>query len=311
MNLNRKNMKRILAVTVLAATMLTSCVSKKKYVALENDYNNTRSNLQQTQMEKEELEEKLSAIEERVADYNAKINTLRDENDEKLEMNDITAMSNANKEKMRETLRKVDPAALAEARTLEDSINLAVSYNLEQEISDGASDDIEITVDKTVVMINVSDELLFRSGSARVSRDAYPLLQKLADVINSEPSMEVMVEGHTDSQTVVENSYLIDNWDLSVRRSAAIVRLLQDRFDVDPAKLIAAGRSSYHPLVENNSAENRAKNRRTRIVILPNLDKFLALLDSENQTASTDADMQQQQKTEMEINTESQSGVDK
>lgn len=311
MNLNRKNMKRILAVTVLAATMLTSCVSKKKYVALENDYNNTRSNLQQTQMEKEELEEKLSAIEERVADYNAKINTLRDENDEKLEMNDITAMSNANKEKMRETLRKVDPAALAEARTLEDSINLAVSYNLEQEISDGASDDIEITVDKTVVMINVSDELLFRSGSARVSRDAYPLLQKLADVINSEPSMEVMVEGHTDSQTVVENSYLIDNWDLSVRRSAAIVRLLQDRFDVDPAKLIAAGRSSYHPLVENNSAENRAKNRRTRIVILPNLDKFLALLDSENQTASTDADMQQQQKTEMEINTESESGVDK
>lgn len=303
-------MKRILAVTVLAATMLTSCVSKKKYVALENDYNNTRSNLQQTQMEKEELEEKLSAIEERVADYNAKINTLRDENDEKLEMNDITAISNTNKEKMRETLRKVDPAALAEAQTLEDSINLAVSYNLEQEISDGASDDIEITVDKTVVMINVSDELLFRSGSARVSRDAYPLLQKLADVINSEPSMEVMVEGHTDSQTVVENSYLIDNWDLSVRRSAAIVRLLQDRFDVDPAKLIAAGRSSYHPLVENNSAENRAKNRRTRIVILPNLDKFLALLDSENQTASTDADVQQQQKTEMEINTETESGVD-
>ena len=311
MNLNRKNMKRILAVTVLAATMLTSCVSKKKYVALENDYNNTRSNLQQTQMEKEELEEKLSAIEERVADYNAKINTLRDENDEKLEMNDITAMSNTNKEKMRETLRKVDPAALAEAKTLEDSINLAVSYNLEQEISDGASDDIEITVDKTVVMINVSDELLFRSGSARVSRDAYPLLQKLADVINSEPSMEGMVEGHTDSQTVVENSYLIDNWDLSVRRAAAIVRLLQDRFDVDPAKLIAAGRSSYHPLVENNSAENRAKNRRTRIVILPNLDKFLALLDSENQgTTSTDADVQQQRKTEMEIQTEGQTGVD-
>ena len=160
-------------------------------------------------------------------------------------------------------------------------------------------------------MINVSDELLFRSGSARVSRDAYPLLQKLADVINSEPSMEVMVEGHTDSQTVVEDSYLIDNWDLSVRRAAAIVRLLQDRFDVDPAKLIAAGRSSYHPLVENNSAENRAKNRRTRIVILPNLDKFLALLDSENRsTTSTDKDVQQGQETEMTIGTE-ESGVDK
>src|SRR5690606_3819745 len=148
------------------------------------------------------------------------------------------------------------------------------------------SEDIEITVDETVVMINVSDQLLFRSGSARVSRDAYPLLQKLADVINSEPSMEVMVEGHTDDKKVVENSYLIDNWDLSVRRATAIVRLLQDRFNVAPEKLIAAGRSSYHPLTENDSAENRAKNRRTRIVILPNLDKFLAMLDSENSSAN-------------------------
>ena len=301
-------MKRIFAVTVLAATMLTSCVSKKKYTELETNYNNTRSELQQAQVENEELETRLSAIEERVSDYNAKINSLRDENDQKLEMNELTAMSNVNKQKMRETLTKVDPAALAEAQTLEDSINLAVSYNLKQEISEGESDDIEITVDETVVMINVSDELLFRSGSARVSRDAYPLLQKLADVINSEPSMEVMVEGHTDDKKVVENSYLIDNWDLSVRRATAIVRLLQDRFDVAPEKLIAAGRSSYHPLVENDSAENRAKNRRTRIVILPNLDKFLALLDSEASSNNRNQDVNQE--TEMEIETEVESGID-
>lgn len=276
-------MKRTISVTVLAAALLTSCVSKKKYVELEEDYQNTRSNLQRTQVEKEELEERLGAIEERVADYNTRINTLRDENAQKLEMNDLTAMSQQNKEKMRQTLKNVDPEKLRNAKTLEDSINLAVSHNLEREISDGPSEDVEITVDKTVVMINVSDKLLFRSGSHRVSRDAHPLLQKLADVINSEPSMEVMIEGHTDSQTIVENSYLIDNWDLSVRRATAIVRLLQDRFDVDPAKLIAAGRSSYQPLTDNDTAENRAKNRRTRIVILPNLDKFLALLDSEGE----------------------------
>jgi chemotaxis protein MotB len=275
-------MKRTLAVTtVLAATMLTSCVSKKKYVALEDDYNSARSNLQQTQMEKEQLEERLGAIEERVADYNARINSLRDENNQKLEMNDLTAMSNANKENMRRTLQKVDQEKLREAQTLEDSINLAVSYNLGQQISGGAGDDINISVDKTVVMIDVSDKLLFRSGSHRVSRDAYPLLEKLAEVINSEPTMEVMVEGHTDSQTMVENSYLQDNWDLSVRRATAIVRLLQDRYDVKPEKLIAAGRSSYDPVADNDTAENRAKNRRTRIVVIPNLDKFLAMLDSE------------------------------
>lgn len=275
-------MKKILLLTVLSATMFTSCVSKKKYVELETELSNTQSNLQRTAMEKEEAQRKLDAIEARVADYNAKINSLKESNDEKMEMNDLTAMSNNTKAKMRTTLAKVDPAELAKAETLEDSINLAVSYNLKKSITDESeSDDVQITVDKTVVMINVSDKLLFRSGSYRINPKANNLMQKLAEVINSEPSMEVMVEGHTDSQTLVPGSHIQDNWDLSVRRATTIVRLLQDKYNVAPEKLIAAGRSSYVPLVENSSKENMAKNRRTRIVIIPNLDKFFALLDSE------------------------------
>lgn len=275
-------MKKTVLLVIMSAGILTSCVSKKKYTELETELSNTQSNLQRTAMEKEEAQRKLDAIESRVADYNARINSLQESNDDRLEMNDLTAMSANNKRKMRETLRNVDQAELAEARTLEDSINLAVSYNLKQSISDDSeSDDVEITVDKTVVMINVSDKLLFNSGSYRVSNKANNLLQKLADVINSEPSMEVMVEGHTDSQTMVPGSHLQDNWDLSVRRATSIVRILQDKYNVDPAKLIASGRSSYAPLSENDTKEGRAQNRRTRIVILPNLDKFLALLESE------------------------------
>jgi chemotaxis protein MotB len=275
-------MKKILLLTVLSATMFTSCVSKKKYVELETELSNTQSNLQRTAMEKEEAQKKLDAIEARVADYNAKINSLKESNDEKMEMNDLTAMSNNTKAKMRTTLTKVDQSELANAKTLEDSINLAVSYNLKKSITgDAESDDVQITVDKTVVMINVSDKLLFRSGSYRINPKANNLMEKLAEVINSEPSMEVMVEGHTDSQTMVPGSHIQDNWDLSVRRSTTIVRLLQDKYNVAPEKLIAAGRSSYAPLVENTSKENMAKNRRTRIVIIPNLDKFFALLDSE------------------------------
>lgn len=282
-------MKKTVILTVLSAAVMTSCVSKKKYVALESELDDTRSTLQKTQVEKEEIEDKYAQIEARVADYNAKINSLRESNDEKLEMNDLTAMSNVSKDQMRATIAKMDPDEVAEAQTLEDSINLAVSYNLKQSISEGADDeDIDINVDKTVVMVNVSDKLLFRDGSHRVSNDAHNLLQKLADVINSEPAMEVMVEGHTDDRTIVEGSYLQDNWDLSVRRATAIVRLLQDKFEVAPEKLIAAGRSSYVPLVENDSPENMAKNRRTKIVIIPNLDKFLALLDSESDTAFKD-----------------------
>ncbi len=275
-------MKKILLVTVLSAATLTSCVSKKKYVALESELSNTQSNLQRTTMEKEEAQAKLDAIEARVADYNAKINSLKESNDEKMEMNDLTVMSNKTKKQMRATLAKVDQSELSKAKTLEDSINLAVSYNLKKSITeDSESDDVQITVDKTVVMINVSDKLLFKSGSYRLNNKADGLMKKLAEVINSEPSMEVMVEGHTDSQTMVPGSHIQDNWDLSVRRSTTIVRALQDKYNVDPSKLIAAGRSSYAPLVENSNKENMAKNRRTRIVIIPNLDKFFAMIDSE------------------------------
>ncbi|MFV8282222.1 OmpA/MotB family protein [Christiangramia marina] len=282
-------MRKVITATVLTAGLLTSCVSKKKYVELEGQLNDTRSTLQKTQVEKEEIEEKYARIEERVADYNSKINSLRTENEGMMEMNDLTVMSKKTKEKMKSTIAKIDPEKVKGAETLEDSINLAVSYNLKQNISEGAdADDIDINVDETVVMINVSDKLLFGSGSYRVTKEAQPLLKKLAEVINSEPAMEVMIEGHTDDRTMVKESYLQDNWDLSVRRATSIVRILQDKYNVEPSKLIAAGRSSYQPLVDNTNKDNMAKNRRTRIVIIPNLDKFFAMLESDGTMADTE-----------------------
>ena len=282
-------MRKVITATVLTAGLLTSCVSKKKYVELEGQLNDTRSTLQKTQVEKEEIEEKYARIEERVADYNSKINSLRTENEGMMEMNDLTVMSKKTKEKMKSTIAKIDPEKVKGAETLEDSINLAVSYNLKQNISEGAdADDIDINVDETVVMINVSDKLLFGSGSYRVTKEAQPLLKKLAEVINSEPAMEVMIEGHTDDRTMVKESYLQDNWDLSVRRAPSIVRILQDKYNVEPSKLIAAGRSSYQPLVDNTNKDNMAKNRRTRIVIIPNLDKFFAMLESDGTMADTE-----------------------
>ncbi len=273
-------MKKSILVSSLALVFLASCVSKKKYVALENDLSNTKSVLAKTQVEKEELETKMTKIEARVTEYNNKINSLKEVNDSQYtSVDDIAVMSNNTKEKMRATLAKVDPTKLAEAKTLQDSMNLAISYNLKKSISD-EEDDVDVSIDKTVVMINISDKLLFNSGSYRISNKASSILGKLAEVINSEPSMEVMVEGHTDSRTI-NTAVLQDNWDLSVKRATSIVRKLQNDYDVDPTKLIAAGRSSYLPLVENDSKENMAKNRRTKIVIIPNLDKFFALLDAE------------------------------
>ena len=138
-----------------------------------------------------------------------------------------------------------------------------------------------MNIDKTVVMISVADSLLFRSGSYNVNSKAYPLLQKLADVLNSEQSMDVMIEGHTDSKTI-STVGIVDNWDLSVKRSTAIVRLLQNKYKIDPARLIPSGRSSYVPLTNNDTKQNRARNRRTNIIIMPNLNKFFALLAEED-----------------------------
>ncbi|MGJ8666053.1 MAG: OmpA family protein [Patiriisocius sp.] len=285
-------MKKLFAVSLFSVAILTtSCVSKKKYVALEGEYNATKSTLAKTELEKEQLSAKLSSIEERVAEYNSKIQslstsntTLKELSDSRYQKYDKVMMSNKDKAQMKAALANVDQNELANARTLEDSMNLIVSYNLKKNLSNEFmtedSDDIQVSIDETVVMITISDKMLFNSGSYRVNSKADNLLKRLADVINSEPAMEVMVEGHTDAQTVKDGAAVKDNWDLSVERSTAVIRKLQEDFNVDPSKLIAAGRSSYHPLTENDTKEGRATNRRTRIVILPNLDKFLALLSA-------------------------------
>ncbi|WGH76412.1 flagellar motor protein MotB [Tenacibaculum tangerinum] len=283
--------KLFIPLLLLLISITTSCVSKKKYVELEERYNDTRGNLQKTTLEKQQLEAKFAKIEKRVDAYNEKINSLKSVNESLSEENNVklevvgksAVISNSLKEKMKETLKNVDPAKLATAKTLKDSMNLAVAYNLQKSLKASElenSDDLNIDIDQTVVMISISDKMLFNTASYKVKKNAYKLINKLADVIQSEPSMDVMIEGHTDSRSY-NSGVLQDNWDLSVKRATSIVRLLEKKYGVDSNRLIASGRGSSMPLVENNTAKNRAKNRRTRIVILPNLDKFFGLLAKE------------------------------
>ena len=279
-----------LSILLLAAIILTSCVSKKKFLALEHENGEIKSELTKTQVANEDLEAKFAAIQVRVDEYNNKITSLAslntsisEESDAKMEtVANVAVISNDTKIKMRETLKNVHPSLLSNATTLKDSMNLAVSYNLKKTIDTSTfdeSDDIAINIDKTVVMISISDKMLFNSGSYRISNKADHILQKLADVINSEPSIDVMVEGHTDARSI-NTDKVQDNWDLSVLRATSVVRKLQKQYNVAPEKLIASGRSSYQPLVGNDSRDDRARNRRTRIIILPNIDKFFALMAS-------------------------------
>ncbi len=282
-------MKKI-SILLVTALVLSSCVSKKKYVALEQENGEIKSELTKTKVENEELEAKFAKIQDRVDIYNTKINSLNEdveglkiENDIKLEVNaDGTVMSNESKRKMLATLENVDAAKLANAKTLKDSMNLAIQYNLSKTLATSdlnEDEDIAVNINETVVMISISDKMLFNSGSYRISNKANDILQKLADVINSEESIDVMVEGHTDSRTI-NTEKITDNWDLSVLRATSVVRKLQNKYNVNPAQLIASGRSSFQPLVENDTKDNRSKNRRTRIILMPNIDKFFALMEA-------------------------------
>ncbi|MDD7912990.1 OmpA/MotB family protein [Polaribacter ponticola] len=278
-------MKKLILPLSIIVLLATSCVSKKKYVDLESKYIDAKGNLQK-------LEVKFDKIDKRVEIYNNKINslkgdniTLEKENSLKLDMVDgKTVISKEVRVLMNKTLAKMDPEKLATAKTLKDSLNLAVSYNVVRKALGKSefknSKEIDIEIDQTVVMISVSEKLLFNSGSYKVKSSALELITKLADIIESEPSMDVMIEGHTDSQTI-KNESVNDNWDLSVKRATSIVRLLQNKFNIDGSRLIASGRGDTMPLYSNTTKENRAKNRRTKIIILPNLNKFFALLAEE------------------------------
>ena len=178
------------------AALITSCVSKKKYVQLEQELIDTKGELQQTTIEKEALETRFAKIEKRVEIYNEKINSLtadnaslEQSNNQKMELlaDNSAVMSENMKANLEATLAKLPPEELEGAKTLKDSMNVAISYNLKKSINESNMNDeseINVSIDQTVVMISVADSLLFRSGSYDVSSKAYPILAQLADVIN-------------------------------------------------------------------------------------------------------------------------------
>jgi chemotaxis protein MotB len=284
---------------IIIATSFTSCVAKKKLTHLQLQYNDLKSDLQKRGELVNEFTQKYNNCEQEKAllgktiegkdDLIGNLRSQLTEN-QKLQGKQIeqvgnltvlTQKANDNINKTLDQLAKKEQyiAYLQKAKNKADSLNLALSANLKGALNNGLADeDVDVKVDKTVVMINLSDKMLFTSGSYKISPNAYDVLGKIAKIIKSRPELEVMVEGYTDNVTI-KTPVLEDNWDLSTKRSNAVVRLLQKTFAVDPNKLIAAGRGEFNALVTNDTVEGRAINRRTRIIMMPKLDQFYDLLD--------------------------------
>ncbi|MCE2612247.1 OmpA family protein [Flavobacteriaceae bacterium D16] len=278
-------MKRIVLLGTLGMmVLLSSCVSQKKYAELEAKHKETQDLLNSATVKLNScLEEKATAM--------AQLQTLEDQNaflkanNQELinNMGNLTTLTTKgaeNLEKSLESLQEKDLTIrkLQDAITRRDSVNLSLVQSLKGVLGNLDDEDIEISVEKGVVFVSISDKLLFRSGSYNVTNAAKQVLGKVAKVVNNKPDFEFMVEGHTDN-VPYRSGVLLDNWDLSSKRATSIVRILQNDFGVDPARMTAAGRSYYVPLMDNNSAANRAKNRRTRIVVLPKLDQFYSMIE--------------------------------
>jgi chemotaxis protein MotB len=270
-------MKKVVVALIGVSLVLSSCVSKKKYTALQAEQTETADKLSMAKLELADCRARKEGMDKEVS-YLRSVNYKLLNNVGKLST--LSSKEATNLEKSLESIREKDLQikSMREALTKKDSVTLALVTSLKGALGNLNDEDVQVQVEKGVVFISISDKLLYKSGSYVVSEEAKSVLAKVAKVINAKPELEIMVEGHTDDKAY-QKDVLEDNWDLSVKRATSVVRILQEDFSVNPQRLVAAGRSHYVPLSTNETKEGRAANRRTRIVVLPKLDQFYKMIE--------------------------------
>jgi chemotaxis protein MotB len=279
----------------LCSLFLFSCVSTKKFKAAQARYDSLNTtyialqgNLKKCEDDKAEVARNKAVLEAQIDGLNKQIGYLKENNTQALkQLQDMSVISGAQAESIKKSMDNIGAKdsyiqSLQAQMARKDSLNMALVMNLKGAIGNLDDKDINIKVDKGVVYIDISDKLLFKSGSYDVTDKANEVLGKVALVLKNQPDIEFMVEGHTDN-VGFKKGVLLDNWDLSVKRATSVVRILQTQYGLDPSHIAAAGRSEYKPVADNGSTEGKAANRRTRIVILPQLDQFFKLLETKKQ----------------------------
>ncbi|WP_124980791.1 OmpA family protein [Nonlabens xiamenensis] len=286
-------MKKII-VMLLAGGLMISCASKKELDAALAKQQETQELLDTATVKLNACLADEKAAQAKLEALRDQIETLKNSNAALLNnQGDLVTLStqgSRNLERSLESIREKDLQirSLNDAITKKDSVTLALVTSLKSSLGNLNDEDINVNVEKGVVYISISDKLLFASGSDRINQDAKAVLGKVAKVVNDKPEIEIMIEGHTDSQPISTAKFQ-DNWDLSTSRANAVTRVLQDEFNVKPARMTSAGRSYYVPLASNDTAEGRAKNRRTRIIVLPKLDQFFEMVEKGMEEAKANA----------------------
>lgn len=284
--------------------ILASCVSKKSFNSLqeERDMLNDRYNKLASKCQEEKStyssaakanQDKINKLESQLENeqnngkrLTEQVEFLKKNNTNLLDrLSDLSVISQSSAESIKKSLETLNKQSdyikdMTASIQRKDSINLALVMNLKRSLSDVNDDDVQVEVRKGVVYISISDKMLFRSGSSRISGEAESVLGKIATVLNDHSELDVLVEGHTDN-VPIRTDCIQDNWDLSVKRATAVVRVLQGKYNVDPSRLTAGGRSEFQPKEANDNSSGRRANRRTEIIVLPKLDQFFKLLEQQ------------------------------
>src|ERR1700743_1048542 len=250
-------LKQTLLFTVLSV-FLFSCVSSKKFKAaqakidsltaanakLAGDLKNCNDLTAQDANQRADLQKQLDAL-------TKQIDFLKQNHDATLkQLQDLSVISGAQAESIKKSLDNIGAKDtyiqnLQNELAHKDSLNMALVMNLKGAIGNMDDKDINIKVDKGVIYIDISDKLLFKSGSYDVTNAAKDVLGKVATVLEAQSDIEFIGESHTDNKSYARPPYMLDNWDLSVKRATSVVRILQKQYGLDPAHITAAGRGEY------------------------------------------------------------------
>lgn len=289
---------------LVAAMAMTGCVSKKKLQEcesnsdklmqeladcqkrlqdLQSEKNNQALQLTESKTSRNNLEERLKEAQAQLAEKQAALKEMQQTLDKSI------MQGGANISKLVDEINSSNKyiQQLVEAKSKSDSLNVALTNKLTRSLSREELKEVDVKVLKGVVYVSLNDNMLYKSGSYEISSKASETLSKIAKIITDYQDYEVLVEGNTDNVPIKQTN-IRNNWDLSCLRASSVVQELQNKYGVNPSRLTAGGRGEYNTITDNDTADGRARNRRTQIIITPQLDQFLDLIDKAPETEETE-----------------------
>ncbi len=263
---------------------VTSCVSTKKFNALQTDYNSLmakstelardgetcKNNLERATIALNSLQQQIEAEKDHVKSLQSALDKcLTSAGQGNVNISKLVDEINASNKYIQE---------LISSKNKSDSLNMVLTNNLTRSLSREEMRDVDVKVLKGVVYISLSDNMLYKSGSYEISDKAGSTLSKIAKIITDYKDYDVLIEGNTDDVPISKPN-IRNNWDLSTLRASSVVQALQNNYGIDPKRLTAGGRGEYNPVASNASPDGKARNRRTEIIITPKLDQFMDLIE--------------------------------